>query len=317
MNECRKRELLDSILGVCRRPHLRVCWSIRTHKGIKVKKNILNHLVKEPFGAAAARELCRGGGVFEPGRLYRRLEISDALRGAFVEHGGAAGTTRARVAQVLKKWLVGSASPFRKEARGLYRFLGREADAARYLGAAVPSIAANAVNDASLDVGLTPEREIGTGPCEVHAWCLPRYVTACDGRWPIKVGSAGAEGFARALLDFLDNLPERPRYLLRLGCADETEALRREMLLHAWFTSRGQQVDGAPGNGWFHTNPGEVEQAARNLVATDNPGRGAGAAEPEDLIAAAFKEVAHDDWAQLPEDLTDRLDEYLYGGLIQ
>lgn len=282
-----------------------------------MKKGILNHLVKEPFGAAAAHALCRVRGLFEPGRLYRRLEISDALRGAFVEHGGAADTTRARVAQVLKKWLVGSASPFRKEARGLYRFLGWEADAARYLAASAPVIAAHAVNDASLDVGLTPEREIGAGPCEVHAWCLPRYEAASDGRWPIKVGSAGAEGFARALLDNLDNLPERPRYLLRLGCADESEARRREVLLHAWFTSRGQQVDGAPGNGWFHTNPGEVEQAVRNLVATDNTGRGAGTAEPEDLIAAAFKEVTHDEWAQLPEDLTDRLDEYLYGGFLQ
>lgn len=35
--------------------------------------------------------------------------------------------------------------------------------------------------------------------------------------------------------------------------------------------------------------------------------------EIEDVIANAFRDVTADDWAQLPDDLTERLDDYLYG----
>ena len=36
--------------------------------------------------------------------------------------------------------------------------------------------------------------------------------------------------------------------------------------------------------------------------------------EIEDVIANAFRDVTADDWARLPEDLTERLDDYLYRG---
>ncbi len=274
--------------------------------------DLLDDLTKEPFGADAARELCRKSGLFEPGRLYRRIEISETLRREFVGHGGDSSTTTADVATVLKKWLFGSASPFQREMRGRYRFLGYEGEAKQE---PVTEGRINSINDAPMDDGLIPEREFAQGPCEVYAWCLPWYQTTAGTRWPIKIGKAGTEGFKRRLRDFQENLPERPRYLLRLGCADDVEARRREMLLHAWFASRGQKLEEVSGNEWFHTNPGEIEEAIRNLMGEDSSGRGANVPEAEDIIAAAFNDVTADDWAQLPLDLTDRLDEHLYGCL--
>ena len=114
---------------------------------------LLNDLIKEPFGAAAARELCRMVGLFQPGRLYRRIEISDALRKEFVRYGGASGTTNAAVATVLKKWLLTHASPFRKEMRGRYRFLGLEADTKQYPAASPGGFA---VRDAPLEHRAIP-----------------------------------------------------------------------------------------------------------------------------------------------------------------
>lgn len=277
--------------------------------------DILSQLTKAPFGTAAARELCRLNELFETGRLYRRVEVSDALRAAFIDHGGSADTSRERVATVLKKWLVGSASPFRKEARGLYLFLGLEHVAVQY-ERAPPR--AKAVNDAPFVECLMPEREIGAGPCEVYAWSLPLYESIGGARWPIKVGCAGEEGFAVKLRSFQDDLPERPRYLLRLGCADHTQARRCEMILHAWFASRGQELGGTPGNGWFQTNPREIEQVVHNLVLVEQDcGQGRSALEAENIIAAAFEDVTDEDWAEIPEDITDRLDDYLYGDLAE
>ena len=276
--------------------------------------DILRQLTKIPIGTGAARELCRLNQLFEPGRLYRRVEVSDALRAAFIEHGGSADTSREWVATVLRKWLVGSASPFRKEARGLYLFLGFEDGAVQYEGAPAR---ANAVSDAPLVESLTPEREIGAGPCEVYAWSLPMYESIGGVRWPIKLGCAGEEGFARKLREFQDDLPERPRYLLRFGCADQAQAQRCEMILHAWFASRGQELDGSPGRRWFQTNPREIEQAVHNLSVEDDWGQGRGTRKVRDIFAAAFKDVPSEDWAGIPEDITDRLDEYLYGILDQ
>lgn len=275
---------------------------------------LLDDLIKEPFGADAVRELCGKSGLFSPGRLYRRIEISERLREEFVEHGGDSSTTNANVATVLKKWLLASASPFRREARGRYRFLGHEGGAGE-----MPHTEAriNSVNDAPADDGLTPELEIAEGPCEVYAWCLPWYQATAGPRWPIQIGRAGTEGFKRRLHDFHENLPERPRYLLRLGCADDAQARRREMLLHAWFTSRGQKIEKVSGNEWFRTNPGEIREAIRNITGANHLARGENIPESEDIIADAFSDVTADDWEQLPEDLTDHLDKHLYGEYLR
>lgn len=271
--------------------------------------DIIKDLVKERFGTHVARELCQEPGLFEQGRLYARMHITEILRDEFVQRGGNEDTGNDAVARVLKKWLVGPDSPFRKEMRGRYRFLG--------FGGSIEQAVdvgdrRSARTDASSEGAPSPEREIGTGPCEVYAWCLPRYQASSGDRWPIKIGKAGPDGLRRRLRDVQENLPERPRYLLRLGCADEREARDREALLHAWFRSRGQNLNDLPGAEWFLTNVGEIEEAVRNIIGADASSDQGKTLEIEDVIAATFKDVTADDWARLPEDLTERLDDYLY-----
>ena len=272
--------------------------------------DLIEDLVKERFGTHIARELCREPGLFEQGRLYARSHITETLRNEFVKRGGDDDTRNDAVARVLKKWLVGSDSPFRKELRGRYRFLGFGGVIELAVGVGDRRAARS---DASSEGTLVPEHEIGTGPCEVYAWCLPRYQATSGDRWPIKIGMAGPDGFERRLRDFQENLPERPRYLLRIRCADERQARDREALLHAWFRSRGQNLSNVPGEEWFLTNAREIGEAVRNLIG-HNPAPGNGSTpEIEDVIAAVFEDVTADDWARLPEDLTERLDDHLYG----
>lgn len=275
---------------------------------------LIEELARERFGADAARELCRRPGLFEQGRLYRRYEISKTLRDEFVGSGGREGTTKDDVARVLKKWLLGRDSPFEKEMRGRYRFVRADGSGGQAAGSADAYRDGADVAEGAYPV---PGRELGEGPYEVYAWCLPLYEEAAGGRWPIKIGMAGPGGLGRRFRDFHENLPEPPSYLLRLGCADAREARDREFLLHAWFRSRGQKLDGVPGEEWFLTNPHEIEQAVRNIIDTNGPSEGAAAHEIEDAIAVAFTDVTVEDWDRLPDDLSDRLDDYLYGNRDQ
>lgn len=271
---------------------------------------LIEELAKERFGADAARELCRRPGLFEQGRLYRRHEISRTLRDEFVRRGGDEGTTKDDVARVLKKWLLGRDSPFEKEMRGRYRFVRAGGSAGRVLD---PVDGYPDGVDMAEGAGPAPARELGEGPYEVYAWCLPLYQEASGGRWPIKIGMAGSGGLGRRLRDFHENLPEPPRYLLRLGCADAREARDREFLLHAWFRSRGQKLDSVPGKEWFLTNPREIEEAVRNIIDANGPLEDEAEHEIEDALATAFRNVTAEDWERLPDDLSDRLDDYLYG----
>ncbi len=268
--------------------------------------DILDDLVKERFGRAAVRGLCEKPGLFEPGRLYRRVDICEKLRAEFVTLGGDAATTKEDVAVALKTWLHGPDCPFRKEARGRYRFRDAEAESDQ---SPRVEVRCDPPSDAP---PLAPELEIGAGACEVYAWYLPEYAHGSD-RWPVKIGRAGPDGLGQGLLAFQENLPEQPRYLLRLGCADDGEARRRESLLHAWFECRGQKLEDLPGRQWFRTNPGEITEAIRNIiVAEPSPGK-VGASDVGELVASAFNDVTAADWARLPADMTDRLDDYLYG----
>ena len=108
-------------------------------------------------------------------------------------------------------------------------------------------------------------RELREGTHEVYAWYLPQYERAVGDRWPIKIGRAGPDGLRRRLRDFQENLPERPCYLFRLGCANDREARDLESLLHAWFRTRGQKLKDVPGEEWFLTNPSEIEEAFRAI----------------------------------------------------
>ena len=104
-----------------------------------------------------------------------------------------------------------------------------------------------------------------------------------------------------------------PCYLLRLGCADVAEARRRKSLLNAWFTERGQEIAEALGNDWFRTNPDEIDEAVQDLLEAEQNPVGITLEEMDKLFSDAFKDVPDEEWANLPDDLSDRIDEYLYG----
>lgn len=53
--------------------------------------------------------------------------------------------------------------------------------------------------------------------------------------------------------------------------------------------------------------------AVRDIVGASSLRDDASNLEIEVVIANAFRDVTADDWARLPEDLTERLDDYLYG----
>lgn len=266
----------------------------------------IEDLVKERFGTNVARELSRKPGLFEDGKLYPRSHITETLRDEFVRRGGDDDTRKDAVARVLKKWLAAPSSPFRREMRGRYRFLGFDAAIGQGLGMADP-------DRATRPVAPSPVREVGAGSYEVYAWYLPRYQATSKNRWPIKIGKAGPDGLSRRLSDFHEDLPEQPCYLLRLRCTDDREARDREALLHAWFRSRGQELNDPPSKNWFLTNPSEIADAVRNIIGANALQGNTSNLEIEDVIDEAFKDVTADDWARLPADLTDRLDEYLYG----
>ena len=74
-----------------------------------------------PFGTATVEELLRSG-LLEPGAIYRRREIVEALRNGFIELGGTATTTSQDVIVPLKRVLAGPL--FEKVRSGFYRYVG-------------------------------------------------------------------------------------------------------------------------------------------------------------------------------------------------
>ena len=61
------------------------------------------------------------------------------------------------------------------------------------------------------------------------------------------------------------------------------------------------------------TDPKEIADGVRNIIGANALQGNASDLEIEDVIDDAFKDVAADDWTRLPADLTDRLDDHLYG----
>ena len=207
----------------------------------------IEDLIDEPFGAAALQQLIARPGVLQRGRVYRPVDIAQALRAEFGVLGGR--TTKEAVLVAFKGYLKGKRSAFSKIGRGRYRFLGPDGQ-----GAA----AAEAVPDAEL--------ELGGGLCQVYAWYLPHYRRVSPERWPVQIGWAGPDG-----LDLpVDELPETPCVLLRLRCADEELAAKRAMLIQAHLESRGRAVPDLPSSHWFETNRDELEQVARAILPPDD-----------------------------------------------
>ncbi len=271
------------------------------------KEHLEDYLVKEKFGAEAARKLCQIPGIFNPDKVYRREDINQELRDRFVRYGGSKDTTKDDVTAPIKKWLTQDDCPFEKIARGRYRFVSDDSQDD------IPGLPGDEKNVPTAEDPSRPkpEMECGKGPCEVYAWCLPLYRQHPDssGCWPIKIGRAGPDGFERRMRDFAENLPELPFYLLRIGCKDEQEAKRRESLLHAYFIERGKQIE-VRGKEWFQTNPEEIEDAIDHVIPSAS---NVEAPAIEDTITGIFKGVPAGEWANLPENLTDKLDQYLYG----
>ena len=222
------------------------------------------YLVREPFGQETARVLSRKPGLFEVGRVYRRREITATLHARFKSYGGQ-DTRKERMGRVFKGWLRSSDCPFKPVGGlGRYEFLGYDDSPEQPPLSAGSSAMESGLLDDTLD---TPDLRFGNGPYEVYAWFLPQYRTSSrDNCWPIKIGHAGPDGLSRRVLDFSANLPERPCYLLRIGCAEEAEARKRESLLHSYFDVRGRKIEDLPGNEWFSTNKEEVREAVELLM---------------------------------------------------
>lgn len=68
-----------------------------------------------------------------------------------------------------------------------------------------------------------------------------------------------------------------------------------------------------PGKVWLMTDPKEFADRARNIIGASALQGNASNLKIEDAIDDAFKDVTADDWTRLPADLTDRLDDHLYG----
>ena len=226
---------------------------------------LLEYLAQKQFGRKAARALCGLPGIFEHDRVYQRRDIVEILRRRFKELGGTSGPDE--VATAIKQWLPKPDSPFRKVDSGLYRFIGAGGGAESLDKAPQPTTTiSRTLSDETTLETLEPGREFGSGPCEVYAWCLPRYQGIGLDRWPVKIGWASEEGFSGYARDFWENLPEPPRYLLRFKCESEPAAQDVESLLQRLFRVRGQEVPDWRGKGWFLTNPDEVEEAIRMLT---------------------------------------------------
>ena len=221
-----------------------------------------DYVINQPFGTRAAQYLLEHYNMFVRGDTYQRKDIVATLVRKFKEEGGDPNTSNFEVTRAVKSLLKRDTLPFRKIDRGLYTFEG---------GSNQDDIEDGPPGDTERTASdeMRPEREYGEGPCEVYAWYLPMYRTAASGAgtcWPIKIGQAGKEGFRRRLEDFAANLPERPCYLMRLRCTDDSEARNRERLLHHYFQERDDKVvEGIAGKEWFKTNPNELDKAIRDL----------------------------------------------------
>ena len=225
-------------------------------------------IFERPFEANTARYLLNEDGAFSPNTVYSRDDIARGLIDQYGRGGGhAAAVSKEKVATILKKQLPkeghGVKNGFERVGLGRYRYRGAGGDD----DASFVETDKQSRPDSDSSWHLEPERTFGEGIYEVYAWSLPQHQNG-DGRWPVKIGSAGEDGFNRRWRDFRANLPAVPKYLIRIGFTSEAAAGQFERMLHYWFRSRDRQVENIPGVEWFRTNSDEIVEAVQQLNPT-------------------------------------------------
>ena len=218
-------------------------------------------IFEEKFGALTVEQLFERGGVWQVGRVFTRAEIADILIERYRQGGGVdKDLTRDHVSRIAKKKLPGEGQEnqwFKKVGRGRYEYCG--GDGEEPFDSLAESLEEDN-GDGNSQRRLVADKEYGDGDYEVYVWCLPQYENTGD-RWPVKIGFAGEGGFNRRWRDFHENLPEVPRYLIRVAFRTEAEARRFEGLLHYYFENRGCRIESIPGKEWFNVNPEQVVAA--------------------------------------------------------
>ena len=228
----------------------------------------LSKLKKRKFGIAIVRLLCHI--MLETGREYKREKIIQLIYDYYTKMLGG-NVERKKVALAIKSFVKDRDYFERLEYyqgdRGYYRYIGPANT--NYFTIAYLELERDG-GSASIN-DLNPEHEYGSGKAEVYAWCLPRYQKTPDGngRYPITIGYAGSEGFVRRNTNIIRNLPEKPVYLLRLRCLDESTAKDIADYLHLSLKMENKQITNADGQKWFQTNWEEIEKFINNVPITN------------------------------------------------
>ncbi len=228
------------------------------------------------FGADTVQHIFENNETdFVRDKPYRRNEIINIVWELCKEEGvlgdGDKEKDKESVTAAVKKQLPkeeGSTKyGFRKLKKGVYLRVGTGEQTESDTDLA--NLGAEDGQDDTGDTILEPGEELGKGPCEVYAWCLPlpqdkktgdRWPIKTSDRWPIKIGWAGPGGFNRRWKkDFASYLPVLPKYLIRIRCETEEQAKSWEQLIHLVLKNRGHQVENIPGTEWFKTNPDEIK----------------------------------------------------------
>ena len=226
------------------------------------------------FGADTVQHIFENNETdFVLNKPYRRNEIVNIVWERCKEEGVLGDDDKekekASVTAAVKKRLPekegNTEYGFRKLKKGVYLRVGtgEQTESDMDLASLGAEDGRDDTGDAILGTVLEPDEELGKGPCEVYAWCLPQDFPQdkkTGDCWAIKIGWAGSGGFNRRWKkDFASYLPVLPRYLIRIRCETEEQAQSSEQLIHLVLRKRGHQVKGIPGTEWFETNPDEIK----------------------------------------------------------
>ena len=201
--------------------------------------------------------------VINPGKVYSRKELVDAVKGRHVAKGGVTGT--ANVTGQVKKALhtLVNNGVLDNPRTGHYRKLvGSTTKSATEVERLEAEPDRPAEDESHSSTQLTPlpaaEISLGNGSECVYGWYLPSYRELArlqeERHFPIKVGRTTRNPDDR-VNESAGMLPEKPviGFLLRV---DDSEPWER--LLHAKLALRGRSRVDANGSEWFDTNLDEL-----------------------------------------------------------